>query len=339
MALQQTPQVARDYAAAQRARIEATSRDVERLWSRVGDDFNPGFERIAPELIATLNGAQLQMAQAAQEYVPAVLEATGQANLTSTFEIEPRQWVGTSGDGRATEAVAYGAVVKAKESVRDGMSVYQALSASGRYLTLATRTMLADTMRGAEGASGYSHRVGGYVRQIQGETCGRCIILAGKWFRKNRGFQRHPKCDCIHIPTAENVAGDMTTSPVAYLDSLDDDALAKALGSRANARAYREFGATPNQLVNAYRRGGAIKTAQHYGHAVKYTLEGTTRRGVAYHQMSRVRALSMQGETKGARYRRLNAPRLMPESIFSIAKNQDHATRLLRDHGWLGITN
>ena len=36
--------------------------------------------------------------------------------------------------------------------------------------------------------------VGGYVRMVQAGACSRCVVLAGKWYRKNQGFQRHPGC-------------------------------------------------------------------------------------------------------------------------------------------------
>lgn len=342
MALQSTPEVARQHGAEVKAEMERTSRQVQALWRRVGDDFNAGFERVAPAIIEVMNAAQERTAVRAAEYIPQVLDATGQSSANRPrFEIDARQWVGTAGDGYPTESLAYEAVIKAKGKIASGGTMVDARQVGSAFLATSMRTLVSDTARGVEGAATNARPIAYYVRQLQGESCGRCIILAGKRTRKREAFERHERCDCVNIPAAENIAGDMTTSPTSYLDSLDDNQLAKALGSKDNARAYREFGATPNQLVNAYRKSGGIKKAQVYGRNVKYTIEGTTRRGVAYHQMQRVRALSSQGLTKqaGDRYRRVSAPRLMPASIFEIAKDQSHATKLLRDHGWLGYTN
>jgi hypothetical protein len=125
------------------------------------------------------------------------------------------------------------------------------------------------------------------------------------------------------------------TSPEEYLGSLDPDELTKALGSRANAKAWLE-GADTNQLINAYRKGGGIRTAQVYGRNVKYTLEGTTTRGAANYQMRQVRALS-RAPTAYETRRVVTAPRLMPETIYRIGKNPAHIETLLRDHGWLGM--
>ena len=309
----------------------------------MGDDFDASFERIAPALIDITNKAQSRTATAAAEYVPQVLAATDQVRADAPrWGIEPRQWVGTAGDGMPTETLLYGAVARSKQAVGRGADTRAALASGGEFLSTALGTLLSDTSRGAIGAATSSRPIGGYVRMLTPPSCGRCVILGGKWYRHNAGFDRHPDCDCVHIPTAENKSGDMTTDPTAYLNSLSEDDLAKALGSKANARTWLEFGqdnprATMNQLVNAYRGGGGIRTAQLYDKTVKYTLEGTTRRGVAYHQMANVRALTRQGEVKDGRYRRIVAPRLMPESIMSLAKDKAHAKKLLQDHGWLGI--
>ena len=341
---QTVPPVARAYDRQQRLERGAAIAAVLRQWRRMGDDFGPSFLTIAPALIEIVNFAQDKTATLAAGYIPDVLAATGQARAdVPRWEINPRQWVGTAGSGIATEEVLYGAVIEAKTAVKAGATTAQALNGAGQWLSATVGTILADTQRGAEGAGTYSRRVSGYVRALQPPSCGRCVILAGRWYRKNAGFDRHPGCDCYGIPAAEDVAGDWTTDPTTYLNSLDEQGLAKVLGSKDNARVWLEFGqerpqATMNQLVNAYRKSGGIRKAQLYDRTVKYTLEGTTRRGVAFHQMSQVRQLVLQGEVKDGRYRRLNAPRLMPSSIFQIATNQAHAERLLRDHGWLGIS-
>lgn len=154
---------------------------------------------------------------------------------------------------------------------------------------------------------------------LQPPSCGRCVILAGKRVSTREPFLRHPGCDCRHIPASESVAEDLSVNPAEYLDGLSDDELAKALGSRANAQAWRD-GADPAQLINAYRRSGAVRAAQVYDRRVKYTTEATTRRGWAHSRM-------------GAGRRR--APRLMPESIYQIATSRDEALRLLRLYGWI----
>lgn len=82
-------------------------------------------------------------------------------------------------------------------------------------------------------------------------------------------------CDCAHIPAIEDVADDLTTDPDLYFKSLSREEQDDVFG-KANARAIRQ-GADLSQVVNATNRGG-VRTADD---GRVYTLEGTTRRGMA----------------------------------------------------------
>lgn len=155
-------------------------------------------------------------------------------------------------------------------------------------------TGLNDTARGAV-QSGMQARpaVRGYVRMLRGTSCARCAILAGRRYRSAVAFDRHPRCDCTHIPAAEDADDDWATDPKSYFRSLsraDQD----RLFTKAGAEAIR-LGADMNQVVNA--RAG-ITVAQAFGQTVQATTVGTTRRGLAGQRL--------QGRT----------PRLLPDEIF-----------------------
>ncbi len=149
--------------------------------------------------------------------------------------------------------------------------------------------------------------VTGYVRMLNPPSCSRCVILAGKFYRWNEGFERHPLCDCRHIPSTENLAGDLTTDPQAYFDSLsraEQDRVFTATG----AEAIRD-GADMGRVVNA-RRNGGVRKAQLFGRSAFTTSVGTGRSG-----------------RRGAR--------LMPESIYAIAQDRADAIRLLKLYGFI----
>jgi hypothetical protein len=248
-----------------------------------------------------------------------VLDDLGMSGRAPEYEMAPDALVGTAGDGRPTDTLAYGAVAHAKTAVAAGAPVAVALAQGGQFLTLAAGTALSDTGRSAEKVAGHSRRVAWYVRMLNPPSCGRCVILAGQQTTARQAFLRHPGCDCRNIPATESIAKDLTVNPAEYLDSLDDDALARALGSKANAQAYRD-GADSIQLVNAYRRKGSVRAAQTFDGRVKYTTEGVTRSGIAG------RAMRRSGVT---------GPRLMPETIYARAANRDEAISMLRNYGWI----
>ncbi len=113
----------------------------------------------------------------------------------------------------------------------------------------------------------------GWIRMLTPPSCGRCAILAGRWYGWNDGFQRHDNCDCRHIPAPESAAGDLTVDPQVYFDSLSPEEQDYYFGV-ANAEAIRN-GADMSQVINASGRKGATYTVD----GSQYTREGTTRQG------------------------------------------------------------
>lgn len=318
------------YARQNLRRTRDTLKAVAAQWRRIGYDFDAGWSLVSEPIFRIVDAAQLDAARAGWDYVPAVLEETGQAVRSPDYRLRTRSVIGTAGDGRSTEGLLFGAVTHAKTAVGQGMTTHQALRIGREFLDLAVGTVLSDTRRTAEKVAMASRRVDTWVRALNPPSCGRCVILAGKVYRTQEAFQRHPGCDCTNIPAAESVAGDLMVDPHAYLDSLSDDELARVLGSRANAEAWRE-GADVNQLINAYRARwtsngyvGSVRSAQIYGKNVRYSTEAWTRRGDAYR-----RYVSTTG-------REPRGPRLMPESIFEIAgSDRAEARRLLHLYGWI----
>ncbi len=161
-----------------------------------------------------------------------------------------------------------------------------------------------------------------YVRMLNGKTCARCAILAGRRYRVS-AFRRHPRCDCFMIPAAEDIPGDWATDPTAYFRSLSRDEQ-DATFTAAGAEAIRAGGVTQvgmGQVVNAYR---GVTVVSAYGRDVRATLEGATTRGLygGYEVQDdgtlRKRPLD-QTERRGGR-RFATAPRLMPDEIFQLAE-------------------
>jgi hypothetical protein len=166
--------------------------------------------------------------------------------------------------------------------------------------------------------------VTGYVRMLKGKSCARCAILAGRHYRSAIPFRRHKRCDCIHVPAAED-ADDWTTDPKVYFNSLTR-AEQDRLFTKASAEAIR-LGANMNQVVNA--RSG-IQTVTAYGKQVKATTTGTTTRALfgGYEILPdgtlRRRTDSELQRRRGSRgtrnFRYAKAPRLLPDEIFQLAE-------------------
>lgn len=307
---------------------------VRRAWRRM---FGRQWERawrtdVGPSVQEVVLAAQEASAASANAYVAAVLaELDIDPDVPTTLNLDA--FVGVAGDGRPVESLTYGAVIEAAKvqyrpnvaALPPAQAANTALREAEGWMDSIVATILADTARATEAAATAQRTwVTGYVRMIEPGACSRCVILAGKRFKWNEGFPRHPKCRCRHIPASENVAGDLTTNPQAYFDSLNK-AERDRIFTKAGAEAIR-LGADPAQVVNA-RRG--MQVAQVYGRKTLITTEGMTARGLAGKSIGDLR------KEVGQRYRRSGTPRLMPESILANATSPEDALRLLKRFGYV----
>lgn len=332
---------------------------VQAVWRQVNRaDISGSWQQLAPLLMAAVVEAQTEAARQADPYLDAVLEAE-HADPQAAGKVNPAAFAGIASDGRPLLSLLYQPVIDWKVRLLAGQSPQDAFRGSLASALRITATQVADAGRGATSVAMAGRRtIQGYVRVVQPPACARCVILAGTEYGWNKGFQRHPRCDCIHLPTtliARNQRGrvsadDFTPTtrpgsaaagfidPRTYFDSLSRAEQDRVFGE-AGARAIRE-GADMGQVVNA-RRG--MTTADAYGRRVAATREGTTRRGAFYRQ-ERART----EERTGIRFARdradvrrglprfeLRTPRLMPEEIFRLADSRDEALSILRRFGYL----
>lgn len=280
------------------ALVRAVAADARRLWRQVDRaDIRSSWRALAARLLITLTGAQLAAARQADEYTSGALDAQG-IDAQTSVSVQPRALAGVASDGRDLATLLEQPAIGALVALAGGTSVARSMATGYASLDMIVRTQVADAGRVADGVALMARpHVAGYVRMVVGKTCSRCIILAGRWYPANRGFRRHPSCDCIHIPAAED-AEDLRTDPRKIFDSMSPAEQDKAF-TKAGAEAIRA-GSDMNQVVNA-RRG--MQTA---ADGRLYTTEAAGRR-----------------------------PRLMPEQIYRDAKDRDDAIRLLRLHGYI----
>lgn len=318
-------QVARAQYDTQAALARRAAEAAQAWWALVDlADLDGSWSKVATRLQVAVGAAQTLAASSADSYTAAALAAQG-VKAPAAGRVDPLAFSGVASDGRPLDSLLYEPVIATKAAIGAGVAPAEAKLRGLASLVRIAATQVQDAGRAAGGVAIASRpRVTGYVRMLNPPSCARCSILAGKWFRWNTGFQRHPHCDCIHVPAAED-ASDLRTDPRAYFDSLSP-AEQDRVFTKAGAQAIRD-GSDLGQVVNA-RRG--MQTAQVYGHQLKTTLEGITTRGVAGQRLGEL------AKAKGQRYRASTTPRLMPESIYEIAGgNRDEAIRLLKRYGYL----
>jgi hypothetical protein len=336
--------------------IEAIAAEARTAWRSLSPaDLDGSWARLAPSLLLALSGAQLAAARDADAYLDDVLAAQG-IDPAAEGATATRTLAGVASDGRELDTLLDRPVIAAKAAIGGGATMAMSLATGYAALDMIVRTQVADAGRVADQVAMTARRgTSGYVRMVVGATCSRCIVLAGKFYRWNAGFQRHPNCDCVHIPSREAIAGDITLDPRKTFDAMSPAEQDKVF-TKDGAESIR-LGADPAQVVNARRgangltpagaritadearaiRGGLergrLQTTSVFGQDVFVTTEGTTTRGMAGRRLG---ARESGVKSGGERYRRSRPPRLMPESILQAANgNRDEAIRLLKRFGYI----
>jgi hypothetical protein len=131
-------------------------------------------------------------------------------------------------------------------------------------------SVVQDAGRAAESVSTAVRADIWHVRFLSPPSCARCTVLAGRIYRYSDGFQRHPNCDCVMIPTT--VASPLRQSP----DDLFAEGQVSGL-SKADAQAIRD-GADIGQVVNVRsKKAGLSESGRVLARAGRPTPEGIYR--------------------------------------------------------------
>lgn len=243
-------------------------------------------------MLGVVERGRVASVRVALPYTDAVLGETGQPG-EPVGRLNPSRFVATAPDGRQLATLLDESVIATKSAVKGGSTVREALVAGGLHLTRDVLTVLADTRRQVYHADIIQRpRVSGYARMLNAPSCSRCVILAGKWYGWNKGFQRHPRCDCLHIPASEATAEGISIHPRDYFDSLSKEAQDKTF-TKAGARAIRD-GADPARVVNINQRGlGTAKARRRFGTPSRLTVDDIYR--VAGTRENAIRLLTTEG--------------------------------------------
>lgn len=299
--------VVSQYKASQRLQSQAALA-ARRAWGQVqAGSISESWEAIlrSSGLIASVSAGQLANATAGASYSADALAQQGLYEPPEAF-VNPAGFAGVAADGRTLEGLLYSTAPYVKSLIGGGMDVKAAMGAGAKHVQMLAKTTVADAGRGAAGVDIASRRGVGYVRMLNPPSCSRCSVLAGKFYRWNAGFRRHPGCDCVHVASTDKAVNGgesegLIHDPYEYFHGLSE-AEQNKLYTKAGAQAIRD-GADLFQVVNSRRGmkpGGLVTT------------EGTSRRG--------------NFGRKG---------RLTPEGIYSQNLSRGETLKLLESNGYI----
>lgn len=239
----------------------ATARRLERMWLRVDRGaIVESWRAQLPDALSLLSGAQVAAARSADAYVDAAWEVSTGSPTASVGRVNARALAGVASDGRSLATLLQQPAIQALTVIGRGGSVADGMASGLARVSLIAGTQVADAGRAAERVAMVSRpEVSGYVRVLRTPSCGRCAILAGKWYRWSTGFQRHPGCDCVHQPAPESHATRYVSDPQDYFDSLTEAQRRRYFG--AGVTDTVAGGGDLTAAVNATRPRSGLSTA------------------------------------------------------------------------------
>jgi hypothetical protein len=269
------------------------------------------WEAVIPPVAAVVTGAQQKAADSGVRASREVSVSTGQYELPEAFQ-NPRELAGYGSHGVPIEDALYSPVIGVKERIAVGTPAAEAMLYGANALAALATTVVADTGREAMQMDMIARKQAGYVRVVEAGACARCIVLAGKFFRWNKGFDRHPRCRCEHMPAkSEQWAKDegWYADPYEAFRAMSEGERRRVFGE-FSARAIDD-GADIFQVVNAT----GPRSGMYAGG--RMTREGTSRHG---------------------NFRRTSPhrQRLTPYGIYGDgSRSRDEALKALRENGYI----
>ena len=197
------------------------------------------------------------------------------AALESDVTVAPGAWGRVASDGRPLDSLLYSGVVHARSLYGSGRTDEQIMQAGLAWMQSVIGTQVQDVARSASGTVTTATDGAGWIRYVNVPCCQRCAVLAGKWFKWNQGFSRHPPtCKCIHRPARRgNVPPGWTQqvedSQIRDLTEAQRKALAEGADRTRVLNAYRNSNSTSERLAmhKSAERGGILTPEGIYARA------------------------------------------------------------------------
>lgn len=150
--------------------------------------------------------------------------------------------------------------------------MFASMASGATSLDRLVESLVQDAGRSAESVATTARPKLGHVRYLSPPSCSRCAVLAGRFYRYSAGFQRHPNCDCVMVPTTEQAGPEMVSDPTDLVREGRVTGL-----SKADLKAVSD-GADLNQVVNVRRtQSGLIESGRTLARRGRLTPEGIYR--------------------------------------------------------------
>lgn len=173
--------------------VVAVARRVAADWARLSPGDIGAWRDAVPSVTRLVAAGQYSAAREAEGYVSAALAEQG-ASVAAEARVTASGFVGMANGPVPPADLLDLPRIQALSDIGDGMPPGLALAAAGKRLGTYAVSLVQDAGRQADSVAIFARPRVGWVRMVNPPCCSRCAILAGRWFKGNAGFQRHPRC-------------------------------------------------------------------------------------------------------------------------------------------------
>lgn len=234
------------------AREAVAVRAARHAWSRVDkNDIRGSWARVKQPLVNVLSDIQEQAVDAGLDANVDVMAETGQYSAPEAL-VDSRAFSKFSSGGVLLDEWVDRPAIRALEFIKEGVGADEALDRVGSLFSSSVATNLADVIRQAQQADIATRKHMGFIRCCNADACKWCIVLSGKIYRYNTGFERHMNCHCYHLPVNLDDVGsvmDIAPSPIELFNRMSESEQNKTFGM-TGAKSIRA-GADIGQIVNS----------------------------------------------------------------------------------------
>lgn len=234
------------------AREAVAVRAARHAWSRVDkNDIRGSWTRVKQPLVNVLSDIQEQAVDAGLDANVDAMAEIGQYSAPEAL-VDSRAFSKFSSGGVLLDEWVDRPAIRALEFIKEGVGADEALERVGSLFSSSVATNLADVIRQAQQADIATRKHMGFIRCCNADACKWCIVLSGKIYRYNTGFERHMNCHCYHLPVNLDDVGsvmDIAPSPIELFNRMSEAEQNKTFGI-VGAKSIRA-GADIGQIVNS----------------------------------------------------------------------------------------
>lgn len=164
---------------------------IAREWRSLTDDLDASWARIGPRVALLVANAQVG---AAYDGALAMHQTLVEAGTPVAPEgiIIPEAWAGWTDQGNPLDSLL--GSVNATMRSATASTFAERRSIGLQWLQQAAREQVGAASRGASQVAVAARPGCGFTRMVNPPCCKDCALQAGRWFRWNTGFARHPHC-------------------------------------------------------------------------------------------------------------------------------------------------